>query len=76
MIAVSQSWKAQVLQSVSVSTSSSCAFEFVEGGEYLLYLYRTPDGGYFTSRCVGDVALTKAGHALLWLKRHGAAQSS
>jgi hypothetical protein len=45
----------------------------VEGEEYLLYLYRTAQGGYYTSKCVGDLPLAKAEPALSWLKHHGKA---
>jgi hypothetical protein len=72
-VIVSQSWKAQAPQTISVSTSTTCAFNFVQGEEYLLYLYRTSQGGYYTSKCVGDLPLAKAEPALSWLKRHGKA---
>jgi hypothetical protein len=72
-LTVSQSWKAQAPQIISVSTSTTCAFNFVEGEEYLLYLYRTEKGGYYTSKCVGDLPLAKAETALSWLKLHGKA---
>ena len=70
-LAVSQAWKAQAPQTISVSTSTTCAFNFVQGEEYLLYLYRTAQGGYYTSKCVGDLPLARAAPALSWLKRHG-----
>lgn len=72
-VTVSHAWKAQSPQTISVSTSTTCAFNFVQGEEYLLYLYRTPDGGYYTSKCVGDLPLAKAEAALAWLKIHGSA---
>jgi hypothetical protein len=40
-VIVSQSWKAQAPQTISVSTSTTCAFNFVQGEEYLLYLYQS-----------------------------------
>jgi hypothetical protein len=70
---VTHSWKAEVPQTISVSTSTTCAFNFVQGEEYLLYLYRTPEGGYYTSKCVGDLPMAKAEAALSWLKVHGSA---
>lgn len=72
-VTVSHAWKAQVSQTISVSTSTTCAFNFVQGEEYLLYLYRTPEGGYYTSKCVGDLPIAKAEPALSWLKIHGSA---
>lgn len=72
-VTISHSWKAQAPETISVSTSTTCAFNFVQGEEYLLYLYRTPEGGYYTSKCVGDLPLAKADAALGWLKIHGSA---
>jgi hypothetical protein len=72
-VTVSQSWKAQAAPTISVSTSTTCAFNFVQGEEFLLYLFRTPEGGYYTSKCVGDLPLAKAEPALSWLKGHGKA---
>jgi len=70
-VTVSHSWKAQAPETISVSTSTTCAFNFVQGEEYLLYLYRTPEGSYYTSKCVGDLPIAKAESALSWLKIHG-----
>jgi hypothetical protein len=70
---VSKGWKKKAPREISVSTSSSCAFAFTTGEEYLLYLFETSDGGYFTSKCVGNQPLREASRALKWLKEHGAA---
>jgi hypothetical protein len=70
-LTVTQGWKKRVSHEIQVETSTDCAFQFSDGQEYLLYLYDEPNGGFYTSECVGNAQLLHAGHPLDWLKRHG-----
>lgn len=71
-IHVIKAWKKTVRAEIEVMTSTTCAFEFSTGGEYLLYLHASPDGArYTTKRCVGNRIIAEAQKALDWLKRYG-----
>lgn len=71
-ISVSKVWKKKIRNEVSVLTATTCAFEFQLNEEYLLYLYESPDGKYYTTKkCVGNLPISQAEKALDWLKRHG-----
>jgi hypothetical protein len=72
-IIVSQVWKENMAHEITVSTSTTCAFDFVVGDNYILYLYKAPDGGYYTSRCVGNSLFSKGTNIITWLKRNARA---
>ena len=70
-IAVSRAWKQRVDAEVEVFTSTTCAFDFQVGEEYLLYLYESPKTkGYTTKKCLGNQTVVQAGKSLAWLERH------
>ncbi len=72
-ISVLKAWKKGVRNEVDVFTSTTCAYVFQTGDEYLLYLSKSPDGkNYTTKKCVGNLPIPKAKKALDWLNRHGA----
>lgn len=69
---VEEAWKADVPAEVVVSTSTTCAFDFHAGNEYLLYLYPGTEAGELTTRiCVGNCLAANAEGALRWLRAHG-----
>jgi hypothetical protein len=69
---VEEAWKADVPGEIVVSTSTTCAFDFHAGNEYLLYLYPGPEAGELSTRiCVGNCLVAEAGAALRWLSAHG-----
>ena len=73
---VSQGWKRDISSAIDISTiSTNCAFPFAEGKQYVFYVRDLPEnGGYVTTRCMGNVATDDADQALSWLKRNGAAK--
>jgi hypothetical protein len=71
-LAVSQAWKKRVKREIGVVTNTTCAFEFIAGREYVLFLYETPGApAYYTSKCVGNREISGARRLLAWLKQHG-----
>ncbi len=69
---VEEAWKSAVPGEVVVSTSTTCAFDFRAGNEYLLYLYPGPAAGELSTRiCVGNCLAADAKEALRWLRAHG-----
>jgi hypothetical protein len=69
---VEEAWKADVAGEIVVSTSTTCAFDFQPGNEYLLYLYPGPGAGEWTTRiCMGNCLTANAERALRWLRAHG-----
>jgi hypothetical protein len=75
-VTVDRAWKAAVPKTISISTSTTCAFDFTQGAEYLLYLFPTKGGGYYTSKCVGNLPLAKAEPRRKWLEQHASAAST
>lgn len=71
-VRVSQAWKKATRAEIEVLTSTTCAFEFQPGEEYLLYLRESSNGTYTTRRCLGNRSIAEAQKALDWLKRRGA----
>ena len=70
-IIVFKSWKASVSEVITVFSSTSCAFNFQMGEEYLLYLTQNKDtGSYRTSVCGGNVLGSDAKDNLDWLKKN------
>lgn len=68
---VEEAWKADVASEIVVSTSTTCAFDFHTGKEYLLYLYPGPAAGELSTRiCVGNRVAADAEAALRWLRAH------
>lgn len=71
-VRVFKAWKKPVRAEIDILTSTTCAFVFRTGEEYLLYLHVSPDGArYTTKRCLGNRTIAEAQKALDWLKRHG-----
>ena len=71
-ISVSEVWKKKIQHEVSVSTATTCAFEFKLNEEYLLYLRESPDGKHYTTKkCVGNLPISEAGDVLNKLKHQG-----
>ncbi len=69
---VEEAWKADVPGEVVVSTSTTCAFDFHAGNDYLLYLYPGSVSGELITRiCVGNCLAADAEAALRWLRAHG-----
>ena len=69
---ISEAWKTAMPPTVDVRTSTTCAFDFRPGTEYLLYLRRGEQAGEWTTRiCLGNRPSADAGEALDWLRRHG-----
>jgi hypothetical protein len=75
-VAVDRAWKADVPQTISISTSTDCALHFTQGAQYLLYLFPAPGGGYYTSMCAGNLVLAEAGPRLKWLEQHASVAST
>jgi len=75
-VVVDRAWKGDIPKTISISTHTTCAFEFTQGAEYLLYLFRAPDGGFYTSKCVGNLPLADAGARLKWLEQNGKSAST
>lgn len=71
-VRVSKRWKKEIADEVEVATvATTCAFDFVQGTEYLFYLRELPaNGGYSTARCRGNVAMDQSEKQLYWLKRN------
>jgi hypothetical protein len=74
-VTVDRAWKADVPKTISISTSSDCALHFAQDAEYLLYLFRAPGGGYYTSMCAGNLPLAEAGPRVKWLEQHASKAS-
>ena len=72
-VSVSDGWKKSVYAQVTVATESTCAFDFKTGATYVLYLVDAPDGGYFTSQCLGNQPLQAASRAVAWLRKNSTA---
>jgi len=72
-LTVSRGWKAPVGDSIEVATSTTCAYVFEQGREYLVYLQRDEANALITRRCMGNRPLVDAKAALDWLARHGKA---
>jgi hypothetical protein len=72
-VRVSQRWKRDVADEIELPTvATTCAFEFVQGKEYLFFMRELPNkGGYSTARCRGNVTIDEASQQLAWLARHG-----
>jgi len=69
---VDRVWKAAVPSSVRITTGTDCAFPFVAGESYLLFLIRNADGTFTTGRCMGNRTLAGARAFLAWLDKNGA----
>lgn len=71
-LSVAQSWKTEVPATLEVRTSTTCAYVFEPGREYLVYLRRDLAGSPLsTRRCMGNRPLAEAQGSLQWLQRHG-----
>ena len=71
---VAEAWKTDVPSEVVVSTSTTCAFDFHAGSEYLLYLYPGSEPDQWSTRiCVGNCLASTAEASLSWLHTHGKA---
>ena len=69
---VAEAWKADVASEIVVSTSTTCAFDFQAGNDYLLYLYPGAEPGEYSTRiCVGNCLAANAEDALRWLRTRG-----
>jgi hypothetical protein len=68
---VSQVWKADVPKEIFVTTGTDCRYEVKEGGDYLLFLARTPTGGFTTGRCMGNGDLASRKSSIAWLTKRG-----
>ena len=69
---VEEAWKADVAGEIVVSTSTTCAFDFQAGNEYLLYLYPGAQPSEYSTRiCVGNCLAANAEGALRWLRTRG-----
>ena len=69
---VEQAWKADVAAEIDVKTSTTCAFDFQAGQDYLLYLSRDRQADQLTTRmCVGNQPAARADNALQWMHKHG-----
>lgn len=70
-IDVDKSWKKSTPISVKVLTSTTCAFDFKVGSQYLLYLYKVKDNDHYIARaCQGNTLLSEAESDLQWLKKN------
>jgi hypothetical protein len=72
---VESAWKAALPSSIRITTGSDCAFPFVAGESYLLFVVRTPEGSFTTGRCMGNRTLAEAGAFLTWLDKNGAREA-
>ena len=69
---VEEAWKADVATEIVVTTSTTCAFDFQAGNDYLLCLYPgTGPSEYSTRICVGNCLAANAEGALRWLRAQG-----
>ena len=74
-LTISHVWKKAVSREIRIHTSTTCAYAFHEGQQYVLYLYPSRSGGYYTSRCVGNATLAEGRTKIAWLKHNGAVSS-
>lgn len=70
-IDVTKVWKCSVPKEIKIFSSTSCAFNFKTGEQYLLYLNKDKAADYYvTSSCYGNVSISEAGGKLNWLKNN------
>jgi len=73
-VAVQRAWKGPVGVQIDVTTRTTCAYDFPEGQEVLLYLqHHVQHNRLETRMCAGNLKVTEAGKPLAWLQRHGKA---
>ncbi len=70
-ISVSKTWKNPTPDVIKVFSSTSCAFNFKYGEQYLLYLHKVKGSDYYvTTSCQGNSLVSEAGEYLSWLKKN------
>lgn len=70
-IDVAKVWKCSIPKEIKIFSSTSCAFNFKIGEQYLLYLNKDKSADYYvTSSCYGNVSISEAGEKLNWLKNN------
>ena len=70
-IDVAKVWKCSVPEEIKIFSSTSCAFDFKIGEQYLLYLTKVKGADYYvTNACQGNVLVSEADDKLNWLKNN------
>lgn len=74
-LSVQLAWKADAAQTIEVHTSTTCAYLFQPGREYLVYLRQTAGStAYTTRRCMGNKPIEQAKAQLDWLRSKATAK--
>jgi hypothetical protein len=70
-IDVARAWKCHSPRVIKIFSSTSCAFNFSVGEQYLLYLNKVKGEDYYaTDVCRGNVPVSEADDKLHWLKNN------
>jgi len=70
VLSVSQVWKRDSPEQVTITTGPPCGYNLEKDSEYLLYLLRAPNGIY-TDICARNRKLEQAKEPIHWLQRYG-----
>lgn len=70
-LTVARAWKKPVSREIAVLSTTTCAFNFERGQQYILYIFRGSDRQLHTSQCLGNVPVSDAGKVRAWLDRYG-----
>jgi len=70
VVAIESGWKLPVTGSVTVFSDGTCAFQFIKGQRYLLYLKRAAADTFGTTKCSGNKRADLARGEIRWLRRH------
>jgi hypothetical protein len=66
------SWKHKVPAMLKVETRSTCAFDFMAGERYLVYLTRSgARADYSTTKCAGNLPYSQSASSIKWLQTRG-----
>jgi len=69
---VSESWKIPASGTISIATDTDCAYPFLVGEEYLLFLVKDQAGNYSTGRCMGNLVKASSAKSVAWLRTKAA----
>jgi hypothetical protein len=82
VLSVSQAWKKDVPNQLTIQSGTTCRYGLESNHEYLLYLTHDPkmlggrdDKTYTTGICLGNKPLPEASKTVRWLQKHGRASA-
>jgi hypothetical protein len=70
-VAVKEAWKRALPASIRVVTGDDCAYPFVAGREYILYLTAGNGGVFGTNRCQRNSEVSADAGESKWLRQNG-----